>query len=59
MALLESNGITAQIIKTDDYPNLTPGLRAVVLGPTSKDQAETQLNTVQSVVPDAFIKVGF
>ena len=58
MTLLSRNGISAHVISTDDYANLTPGLRAVVLGPTSKDQAQAQLDTVQSVVADAFIKEG-
>lgn len=59
LALLSSNGIEAQIINTDDYPNFTPGLRAVVLGPTSREEATTRLDTVQTIVPDAFIKKGF
>lgn len=58
MALLKRSGISAHVINTDDYPNLTPGLKAVVLGPSSKDEAQSQLDIVQSVVPDAFIKRG-
>jgi hypothetical protein len=58
MALLKRSGISAHVINTDDYANLTPGLKAVVLGPSSKDEAQTQLDMVQSVVPDAFIKQG-
>jgi hypothetical protein len=56
LALLSKNDIAADRIKTDDFPGLTPGLVAVVLGPMSKDAALAQLQTVQSVVPDAFIK---
>lgn len=58
MNLLSSNGIRARVVKTDDFPKLSPGLSAVVLGPFSKDQAQAQLVTVQSSVPDAFIKEG-
>jgi hypothetical protein len=53
---LSKNGITANIIHTNEYPGLTPGLDAVGMGPTSRDAALTLLQTVQSVVPDAFIK---
>jgi hypothetical protein len=56
LALLSKNGIAADRIKNDDFPGLTSGLVAVVLGPMSKDAALAQLQTVQSVVPDAFIK---
>jgi hypothetical protein len=56
LKLLSKNGIAAATIKTDDHPGLTPGLVAVVLGPFSKDLAQSQLDTVQSLVPDAFIK---
>jgi hypothetical protein len=59
MALLSSNNIAAKIITTDEYANLSPGLRAVVLGPTSREQAESQLAEVKSIVPDAYIKEGF
>jgi tetratricopeptide (TPR) repeat protein len=58
LSLLSANGIRARIVKTDDYPKLSPGLSAVVLGPFSKDQAQAQLSSVQAGVPDAFIKEG-
>jgi hypothetical protein len=56
LKLLSENGITAKAVKTDNYSALTPGLVAIVLGPTSRESALAQLETVQSVVPDAFIK---
>jgi hypothetical protein len=56
LKLLSENGITAKAVKTDNYSALTPGLVAIVLGPTSRESALAQLQTVQSVVPDAFIK---
>jgi hypothetical protein len=58
-ALLKSHGFSVEIIETDLYPNLTPGLSAVVLGPSTKDEAQSKLQDVQSIVPDAFIKSGF
>jgi acyl carrier protein len=56
IALLSDNGIKAQVVKTDDYRNLTPGLLAVVWGPTSKERALERLESVKAVVADAFIK---
>lgn len=57
-SLLSRSGIAAKVIKTDDYPGLTPGLVAVVMGPTSKERAQEQLENVKSLVSDAFIKQG-
>lgn len=59
IALLSGNNIAAKVINTDQYANLAPGLRAVVLGPASREQAEVQLATIKSIVPDAYIKEGF
>jgi hypothetical protein len=59
MSLLSGNNITARVIVTDEYENLTPGLRAVVVGPTSREQAETQLDSIKQIVPDAYMKEGF
>lgn len=58
LALLKENGVTARIVTTQDFPNLTSGLFAVVLGPFAKEDAEAQLPTVQRYVADAFIKAG-
>jgi hypothetical protein len=57
-SLLSKSGIAARVVRTDDYPTLTPGLVAVVLGPTSKERAQEQLENVKSLVSDAFIKRG-
>jgi Flp pilus assembly protein TadD len=58
LALLKQNGVTARIVTTKDFPNLTSGLFAVVLGPFAKEDAEAQLPAVQHYVVDAFIKAG-
>ena len=58
LALLKKNGVTARIVTTQDFSNLTSGLFAVVLGPFAKEEAEAQLPTIQHYVADAFIKVG-
>jgi len=54
--LCQESGYKARIIETDDYPNLTPGLLAVVLGPYSRDQALEMRNRTRSIVRDAYIK---
>lgn len=58
LSLLAGNGIAASAIRTDKYPLLTPGLVAVVVGPTSKESALEKLDTIKALVPDAFIKEG-
>jgi cell division septation protein DedD len=55
---LQSQGIDAEIIDTDDYPNLTDGYYAVVLGPYSKATAQRTLPTAREYVADAYIKAG-
>lgn len=56
LKVLSNNGIAAKSIRTDNYPGLTPGLVAVVVGPMSRDTALAQLDTVLPLFPDAFIK---
>jgi uncharacterized caspase-like protein len=55
---LQSQGIDADLIDTDDYPNLTDGYYAVVLGPYSKATAQRTLPTARQYVGDAYIKAG-
>ena len=55
---LQSQGIDAELIDTDDYPNLTDGYYAVVLGPYSKATAQRTLPTARQYVADAYIKAG-
>lgn len=59
MNLLSATSITPKTIDTGDYANLTPGKLAVVVGPTTKDVALSNLEIVQAVAPDAFIKQGW
>lgn len=57
-ALLKSKGIATSAVKTDNYPKLTPGLIALVLGPTNREAAALMLETVKPMIPDVFIKQG-
>jgi hypothetical protein len=59
MNLLSTTSITPQTIDTGEYKNLTAGKIAVVVGPTTKNVAQSNLEIVQAVVPDAFIKQGW
>jgi cell division septation protein DedD len=55
---LQSQGIDAALIDTDDYPNLTDGYYAVVLGPYSKATAQRTLQTARQYIADAYVKAG-
>jgi hypothetical protein len=55
---LQSQGLDAELIDTDDYSNLTDGYYAVVLGPYSKAAAQRTLQTAREYVGDAYIKAG-
>ena len=56
---MQGQGYDARIIDTNEYPNLTRGLWAVVLGPYSKSYADSQAAKVKSVRPDAYVKSGW
>ena len=58
-SVLSLQGFDAQIIHTNAYPNLSPNLTAVVVGPFNQAQAEVQLLAVRVRVSDAFIKKAF
>jgi hypothetical protein len=51
-----ANGLDAQLINTDDYGELTPGLYAVVIGAGSRDAALSLAAEVQSYFGDAYAK---
>jgi uncharacterized caspase-like protein len=56
---LRGQGIDAQVIDTDAYPNLTDGLYAIVLGPFGKAAAEANLPDARRFVGDAYVKSGY
>jgi len=57
--LLQSQGCDAQVISTDSYSNLRPGLLALTLGPFSKRAAQERLDELRSIAPQSYIKAGW
>jgi uncharacterized caspase-like protein len=51
-----NNGLQAELIDTDNYPRLAPGLYAVVIGAGSRDAALAGQNYVKELYPDAYAK---
>lgn len=56
---VQGQGYGARIIDTDEYPNLTRGLWAVVVGPYSRARAQSELSRAKSVRADAYVKSGW
>ncbi|MGH6826876.1 caspase family protein [Methyloceanibacter sp.] len=59
LSYLNGRGVRARIVDTNQYPNLSAGLFAVVLGPYGKPLAEQTLSSLRGVVGDAYIKSGY
>lgn len=59
MNLLHSHGYDAQLITTDSYSKLRPGLLALTMGPFSKREAEERLSKLRFVAPESYIKAGW
>lgn len=55
---LRNSGVGVTLIDTSDYTNFSNGLFAVVVGPTTKEVAELNLDKVKPHVADAYIKAG-
>lgn len=55
---LRNEGLAVTLINTDDYSNFANGLFAVVVGPTTKDAAQQNLDRVKTRFADAYIKAG-
>jgi hypothetical protein len=51
-----AQGYDAQLINTDDYGRLTPGLYAVVIGAPSRSEALNLAAEAQSIFGDAYAK---
>jgi cell division septation protein DedD len=52
-------GYDASLIDTDNYPGLSGGLWAVVMGPYSKSEAKSVAAQMKSVRSDVYIKSGW
>jgi cell division protein FtsN len=58
-ALLVSSGYEAKIVDTDKYPNLRPGLWAVVLGPYETEElAKASRDKAKRLVPDSYVRLA-
>ncbi len=55
---LRDQGIKAHMIDTNNYPNLTDGLYAVVMGPYNRDYAIFKKVRAREAVADAYVKAG-
>jgi hypothetical protein len=56
---LRAQGYDAEVIGTDSYSNLRPGLLVLAMGPFSKRAAEQRLGKLRSVAPQSYIKAGW
>jgi cell division septation protein DedD len=56
---VRASGNDARIVDSDDYPNMTPGLWLVVVGPYEKSYADAKAAELRAVVPDAYAKSGW
>ena len=59
MHLLRSQGYDIDVISTDAYSNLRPGLLALAMGPLSKRVAEERLGKLRLVAPQSYLKAGW
>ena len=59
MNLLRGRGYHTQVISTDSYSNLKPGLLALAMGPFSKQAAQERLGELRLVAPQSYIKAGW
>ncbi|HKY44413.1 MAG TPA: hypothetical protein VJM50_15100 [Pyrinomonadaceae bacterium] len=59
MKLLRGQGHHAEVVNTDSYSNLKPGLLVLAMGPFSKRAAEQRLSGLRSIAPQSYIKAGW
>jgi len=59
MNVLRGQGYETQVINTDSYAKLRPGLLALTMGPFSKRAAQERLGQMRSVAPRSYIKAGW
>jgi hypothetical protein len=50
--------LNPRLIESDSYPNLTPGLWVIALGPEGRSKANEARRDVLAVVPGAYVKSG-
>lgn len=59
MNLLRRQGYDTEVVSTDSYSNLRPGLLVLAMGPFSKRTAEQRLGELRAVAPQSYIKAGW
>ena len=59
MSLLQGQGYDTQVISTDSYSKLRPGLLALTMGPFSKRAAQERLAELRLIAPQSYIKAGW
>ena len=59
MSLLRRQGYDTEVMNTNSYSNLRPGLLVLAMGPFSKRTAEQRLGELRSVAPQSYIKAGW
>lgn len=59
MSVLRRQGYDTELMSTDSYSNLRPGLLVLAMGPFSKRAAEQRLGALRSVAPQSYIKAGW
>lgn len=59
MNVLRRQGYDTDLISTDAYSNLRPGLLVLAMGPFSKQAAEQRLGKLRAVAPQSYIKAGW
>jgi hypothetical protein len=57
--LLRGQGYNAEVLNTDIYSNLRPGLLVLAMGPFSKRTAEQQLGELRMFAPQSYIKAAW
>ena len=58
-SLLRGHGYETEVISTDSYSNLRPGLLVLAMGPFSRRAAEQRLSELRAVAPQSYIKAGW
>ena len=59
MQLLRGQGYDTEVISTDSFSNLRPGLLALAMGPLSRQAAQERLSKLRLVAPQSYIKAGW
>ena len=59
MNLLRRQGYDTEVVSTDSYSNLRPGLLVLAMGPFSKRAAEQRLGELRVVAPQSYIKAAW